>query len=51
MLNVPGFTYPVTRHFLESCKLDVSKTLKMCTGEYPQVIHENIAEVCREIHI
>ncbi|XP_060518412.1 ATP-dependent RNA helicase DHX30-like [Cylas formicarius] len=50
VLNVPGFTYPVTQQFLDNCPLDVSMTLKMCESEYPNVCHEDIAKVVHHIH-
>lgn len=50
VFQVPGFAYPVKKHFLDNCKLSVEKTWKMCSGEYPNIIHEDVAEIIRYIH-
>ncbi|KAF7279691.1 hypothetical protein GWI33_006851 [Rhynchophorus ferrugineus] len=50
IFEVPGFTYPVKQHYLDHCKLDVSKTLRMCAGDHPQVVHEDVAKVVEYIH-
>lgn len=46
MFSIPGFTYPVKRHYLEDLQGDYSKTMKMCQQDNPQVIHEDVVQVC-----
>ncbi|XP_074042224.1 ATP-dependent RNA helicase DHX30 [Leptinotarsa decemlineata] len=51
VLDIPGFTYPVEQHFLESLEnVDVQKTLKMCDGEVATVVHEDVVQVLQHIH-
>ncbi|CAH1163616.1 unnamed protein product [Phaedon cochleariae] len=50
VLEIPGFTYPVKQHFLDDCvEIDLLKTLKMCEGDVPSVIHEDVVNVLKYI--
>ncbi|KAG5875068.1 hypothetical protein JTB14_018020 [Gonioctena quinquepunctata] len=51
VLEIPGFTYPVKQHFLDNSQhFDAHKTMKMCEGEVPSVIPEDVAQVLQYIH-
>ncbi|XP_018577775.1 putative ATP-dependent RNA helicase DHX30 [Anoplophora glabripennis] len=51
IMEIPGFTYPVVQHFLDTCKkIDVSKTIAMCESDVPSVIHEDVARIIQFIH-
>ncbi|XP_030754425.1 ATP-dependent RNA helicase DHX30-like isoform X2 [Sitophilus oryzae] len=50
IFEVPGFAYPVQQNYLDSSKFNNSKTLNMCKGEIPNVVHDEIAKVITFIH-
>ncbi|CAH0552038.1 unnamed protein product [Brassicogethes aeneus] len=50
VMEIPGFAYPVKRYFLDDCHMDVRRTLKMCGGSSPSVIHDDVARVISYIH-
>ncbi|KAJ8925971.1 hypothetical protein NQ315_009826 [Exocentrus adspersus] len=51
VMDIPGFTYPVVQHFLDECtKIDLSKTVSMCEGDIPTVVHQDVARVLQFIH-
>uniref|UniRef100_A0AAR5PEV3 RNA helicase n=2 Tax=Dendroctonus ponderosae TaxID=77166 RepID=A0AAR5PEV3_DENPD len=50
VFSIPGFTYPVKRHYLEDLDGNYSRTLKMCQQDNPQVIHEDVVQVIEHIH-
>ncbi|KAJ8935402.1 hypothetical protein NQ314_012821 [Rhamnusium bicolor] len=50
VIEIPGFTYPVTQHFLDSFKINVNKTLDMCNSQVPTVIHDDVVTLIEYIH-
>lgn len=38
------------QHFLDDFKIDVSKTLSVCNGDAPAVIHEEVVKILKFIH-
>ncbi|XP_066150364.1 uncharacterized protein [Euwallacea fornicatus] len=50
ILSVPGFTFPVKKHFLDDIGLDLLKTTKACAQNAPQIIHEDVVQLIKHIH-
>nr|CAH7761914.1 unnamed protein product [Callosobruchus chinensis] len=50
IIEIPGFTHPVKQHFLDDCNLDVGKTIEMCDGKSPNLVHDDVVRVIKYIH-
>ncbi|XP_044745921.1 ATP-dependent RNA helicase DHX30-like [Coccinella septempunctata] len=50
LIHIPGFTYPVESHFLDTLELNLEKTKKMCKESEPTVIHEDVVKVLMHLH-
>lgn len=50
VMDIPGFTYPVKRHYLENINLKLPKTLEMIENKTPHIIAEEFANVIKWIH-
>ncbi|XP_017778938.1 PREDICTED: ATP-dependent RNA helicase DHX36-like [Nicrophorus vespilloides] len=49
IVHVPGFTHPVKVNFLDKTK-NMEKTMKMCEGNHPTVVHEDVVKLINFIH-
>ncbi|XP_056634981.1 ATP-dependent RNA helicase DHX30-like isoform X1 [Diorhabda sublineata] len=46
VIEIPGFTYPVERFFIDNLNdLDLTKTKTMCESYAPSVVHEDVVKV------
>ncbi|CAH1260828.1 unnamed protein product [Diabrotica balteata] len=46
VIEIPGFTYPIDRYFVDSVdEVDLTKTKAMCESFAPAVIHEDVSKV------
>ncbi|KAL1501953.1 hypothetical protein ABEB36_007176 [Hypothenemus hampei] len=50
VFNVPGFTFPIKKYFLEHLPVNCPKTLSMCKQDKPQIIHEEVKQLIQYIH-
>lgn len=51
VIHVPGFTYPVQSHYLDSCsKLDLKMTNQYCKNNNPEIASKDVAAVIKHIN-
>lgn len=45
-----GYIILLFQHFLEDIKVKMPKTLEMCNGKEPAVVHDEVMQMIRYIH-